>query len=62
MVSDPKFKSDITKNRAWKLYELDSLIPEITISTCSVVKNCCEFIPPTVRFNFSPDNLSFLAS
>ena len=62
MVSEPKFKSVLTKVRAWKLYELDSLTPEITISTHFVVKTCCEFIPLTVRINFSLDNLSFPAS
>ena len=62
MVSDTKFKSFITKDRAWSLYELDSLTPEISISTCSVDKACCEFTPLTPRFNFSPENLSFSAS
>ena len=62
MASDSKFKSIFTKGRAWKLYELDSLITEITISTLSVVKTCCEFIPLTVRINFSLDKFSFSAS
>ena len=43
IISDPKFKSVFTKGRAWNLYELDSVIPEINNSSLFVVKPCCEF-------------------
>ena len=62
MVSDHNFEYIFTKGRAWKLYELGSNLLETTISTCSVNKSYCEFIPLTLRFNFSPENLSISAS
>ena len=58
MVPDLSLNLSSQKSRAGNSYELDSPKPKITIYTCSVVK-ICEFIPLTLRFNFSPDNLVF---
>ena len=58
MVSDPNFKFVFT-NLCMETVWIGFIKTENTISTCFVFKTCVEFIPLTVRFNFSLSNSSF---